>query len=212
MALSDFYEIKDHQVAFGRNLLNVYHVQRLLVGGKAVDIKDAFINHIVEDHLVLLQSVNVTRTTIEIANLGDATDFLTVDSSTLPGQRVGQTLAAFNAATIQLSRLRNDMKHGQKRYFVGGETDQDDGVWDAAFVTLLQSLADDLVTPWERDSSPGVDICELAVLQRYCIIDGQEPCLGYRLPDSSEIDTSFYIPLNTVVRSQVRSQVSRKVL
>lgn len=212
MALSDFYEIRDAQVFAGRNMLNVYHVKKVLGGIDASDVKDAFINHIVEDHLVLLQPDTVSRTTITIENLGDPTDFFIVDSSTLPGQRVGQTLPGFNAATIQLVRARNDMKHGQKRYFVGGEADQNNGLWGGAFITLLQALGTDLVTPWEKDATPGIDIVEMVVLQRYCIVPAQDPCVGYRLPNAAEIDTSYYVPQSTIVRAQVRSQVSRKVL
>ncbi len=213
MALSDFWEILDHQVLDGSNILNVYHVKRILAGANATDIKSAFINTIIEPHLVLLQDDTLTRTTIAVRNLGTPTDFTEVDSSTLPGQRVGQILTTFTAAGIRLARTRTDMRNGYKRYQVGVQSDATDGTWTAAFNTLLASLASALITPWETTAAPGVDVCDLVVLRRFCKVPGQDPCLQYRLPNTDpEIDAWHYNPTNAIVYAHISSQVSRKHL
>lgn len=213
VALSDFWEIKDNQVVSGKSMLNVYHVKRILAGANATNVGQAFIKTVLEDELLALQDVDVKRTTIEVANLGTPTDFTSIDSSTLPGSRVGARFANFNAASIQLNRTRTDMKNGQKRFYAGGEADGGEGLWNAAFVAELDDLAAALISNWEQSAAPGVDVCNLVVLKRFCVVEAQDPCLQYRLPDTdAEIDANHYVPINTIVRSNQRSQVSRKVL
>lgn len=213
MALSDFWELKDNQVVGTQSILNVYHLKRILAGADANQVGQAFINSILEDELLALQDASIARTTIEVRNLGTATDFISIDSSSLPGSRVGVRFANFNAASIQLNRTRTDMKNGQKRFLVGTEADAGDGNWEAAFITNLGTLATALITPWETSAAPGVDVASLVVLKRFCVVPLQDPCLKYRLPETSvEIDANHYVPTVTVVRSRQRSQVSRKVL
>lgn len=213
MALTDFWEIKDNQVFGGKAILNVYHAKRILAGANAGNVGQAFLDSIVSVDLRSLQPNNLTRTTVEVANLGDATDFASIGSTGFPGQAAPDKLPSFNAATIQFNRTRNDMKNGQKRFLVGNETEQLDGSWIAAFIASLNTLATTIVTPWETAASPGVDVCEFAVLKRFCVVGGQDPCLAYRLPNTNtEVDDNHFIPFSIISRTRVRSQVSRKVL
>jgi len=212
VALSDFWQLLDHQVIEGQNILNVYHLKRILAGANANSVGQAFIKSILEDEMLASQPNTLTRTTIDVANLGDVTDFISIDSSTLPGVLAGQFLPGFNALTIQLNRTRTDMKNGQKRYCVGGESQQADGEWTSGFLTTMATLATALITPWEEQAAPGVDVCDLVVLKRFCVVAGQDPCVEYRLPNTdAEIDANHYVPTATIVRALVKSQVSRKV-
>lgn len=211
MALDDFWELVDNQRITGEAISNVYHCKRILAGADATNVGQAFIKTILEDELLAMQPSVLTRTTIDVRNLGDPFDFVSIDSSTLPGQRLGEIMPAFNASAIQFNRLRSDMRNGNKRWCAGGEGDQIDGVWTAGFQNELSDLGDAVVSSWEQVAAPGVDVCSFAVLKRFCVVPLQDPCLEYRLPNTdAEADGFNYVPVNFVVRSLVRSQVSRK--
>ncbi len=213
MALSDFWELKDNQIRQGKPILNVYHLKRILAGATANSVGQAFIKSILTDELLALQDASLGRVTIDVRNLGTVTDFISIDSSTLPGSRAGSAWASFTAATIQFNRTRTDIKNGAKRFDVGVETDSENGIWEVAFVTELSDLATALITPWEEAAAPGVDVADLVVLKRFCVVAGQDPCLKYRLPNTdAEIDAFHYNPTATIVRPKQRSQVSRKIL
>ncbi len=203
MALKDFWEIKDNQLLAGKPLLNVYHVKRIKTLTNATEVSTAFINTVLDDGLIQNQVVDLTRTTIDVANLGDETDFVSIDSSSLPGQDTNDWAAGFNVATIQFNRTRNDMRNGQKRFTVGVELDNNSGIWGAAFVTILEDIRDDILGVWQRDSEPGVDIVEFCILKRFCIVAGQKPCLAYRLPSNDdEADNNHYVPVAGIVRAK----------
>ncbi len=213
MALSDFWEVKDFQTFLGKTILNVYHVKRILAGANAFSVAQGFIDSIIMAELADLQDTDLGRTVLEVTNLGDVTDFITSDTSALAGLRVGVSFSGFTAATVQFNRTRTDMKNGQKRFCVGNETDANQGVWNAGIVTELNDLATALITPWEDNAAPGIDICQLVVLKRFCVVPAQDPCLQYRLPNTTaEVDANHYVPVSTIVRGNQRSQVSRKIL
>ena len=213
MALSDFWEVKDRQVFDFKPVLNIYHVKRIDGGADAAAIAQAFLDWILLAELVTVQPVKLTRTTVDVENLGSPTDFASLDSSAHPGSVTGPQLPGFNAATIQFNRTRTDMKNGMKRWVAGTETELNEGTWLSTFITLLQGVADRIMTPWEEAASPGIDLVEFCVLKRFCVVPAQDPCLQYRLPNTSaEIDANHYVPTNALARSRVRSQVSRKVL
>lgn len=213
MAISDFWELKDNQFLSGKNVLNIYHLKRIQAGATAQTVADAFTNSILTGQFLMRQDSNLTRTTVEVRNLGTPTDFHVLDSSAFVGTDVGDHPAIFNAATIQLNRTRTDMKNGQKRYVMGNDDDGADGSWDAVFLAHLATVAGTLIAPWVTLAAPAVDVCSLVVLKRFCVVEGQDPCLKYRLPkDSAEIDADHYVPISTTVRTRIRSQVSRKVL
>ncbi len=213
MALTDFWQVKDNQAMDGKAVLNIYHVKRILAGANALMVAQAFRDFFVDGVLDLLQPAGISRTTIEVENLGDATDFATVDSSPFPGTIVGNELASFNSATVQFNRTRNDMKNGQKRWVAGTELEQANGEWVAGFVTVLQAAGQILTLPWETDAAPGVDVCDFVILKRFCVVPEEDPCTQYRLPNTdAEADDWHYLPGSVTTRIRVRSQVSRKVL
>ncbi len=213
MALTDFWEVKDNQQISGQNILNIYHVKRILAGANAQAVGDAFINSILTAGFLGLQDDILTRTLVEVANLGDETDFAAVDSSGSPGTDVGDHPAIFNAAAIQFNRTRTDMKNGQKRFVMGNDNDAAGGLWDATFLSTLGAVATSIHTPWRTAAAPAVDVCAFVILKRFCVVGGQDPCLQYRLPNTStEIDGNHYVPSSSVTRDRVRSQVSRKRL
>jgi len=213
MALIDFWELKDNQVLQGQNILNVYHLKRIAAGATAQDVADAFEFSILTLNFLGLQDVGVSRTTIEVQNLGEPTDFVNSDSSAFPGSDTGDHWAAFTAAAIQFNRTRTDMKNGQKRWMMGNETDAIQGTWDAAFINSLDLIGDAMIAPWVTAAAPLVDVCSFVILKRFCVVEAQDPCLKYRLPDDNmEIDDNHYVPTSFTVRDRQRSQVSRKRL
>ena len=213
MALSDFWEVKDNQVLAGKAVLNVYHVKRILLAADALEVANAFVASILTANFLAMQDQNLTRSVVEVRNLGTPTDFVAFDSSTFVGTDVGDHPAIFNAATIQFNRTRTDMKNGQKRFLMGNDNDQSDGIWDATFLDDLQTVAESIRTPWRTAAAPAIDVCAFAIIKRFCVVPGQSPCQKYRLPETdAEIDDFHYIPVFTSKRNTVRSQVSRKVL
>lgn len=213
MALTDFWQVKDNQVYLGKPVLNIYHVKRVDVAADAIDVALSFRDWILVTQLPALQPDNLLRTTIEVENLGDVTDFASIDSSAFPGTIIANDLPSFNAATIQFNRTRTDMKNGRKGFLAGTESEQDEGTWVAGFVTLLNSLATKIMDPWEHLTQPGIDQVEFVILKRFCVVPAQDPCLQYRLPNTNtEVDDKHYVPTTALVRNKVRSQVSRKIL
>ena len=213
MALTDFWQLKDNQVYDGKSVLNVYHLKRILVTANAQDVIDAFVNSVLTFDFLAAQSIEISRTTIECENLGDPTDFASFNSAGLPGTDLGAFPSTFTAASIQFNRTRTDMKNGQKRFAMGTEADISNGVWIAAFVAGLQTFGDNIVTAWVTAAAPLVDVCEYAILKRFCVVPAQDPCVKYRLPvNDAEIDAFHYVPSQALVRTQARSQVSRKIL
>lgn len=213
MALSDFYEVRDFQQVSGENVLNVYHYIRGVASPTAQKVGDAFIETVIQP-LKALQQVGLTRSVVEVENLGDPFDFATIDTSAEDGTRGGVNVSTFVAATIQLNRTRIDIKNGMKRFFVGTETDITGNFWDALFLTDLQALADVLVAPlvWTPDGPTSQG--HLVVLKRFCTVLPSPPCTGtYRLPNTDlEIDNNNYQPITATARNTIRSQVSRKRL
>ncbi len=213
MALADFWQVKDNQILGGLNILNVYHVKRILAGADAQDVALAFINTILTLNFRALQDNQLTRTTVEVENLGTPTDFVAEDSSAFPGTDVGDHPAIFNAASIQFNRTRTDMKNGQKRFMFGNDNDSADGVYDATFMSDLDSVGTTIIGTWKTAAAPAVDVCAFVILKRFCVVPGQAPCLQYRLPNTdTEIDDKHYVPVSFTSRDRVRSQVSRKRL
>jgi hypothetical protein len=213
MALTDFWELKDNQVFDGKPVLNIYHLKRIDGGANAGAVAQAFLDWVVEELLQDVQPEGLTRTTVDVENLGSPTDFASIDSSEFSGGVAGQTMPGFNAATIQFNRTRTDMKNGMKRWVAGSEGEQDSGEWVPGFVTLLQAVADKIMLPWEEDTGPGVELVSFCILKRFCVVEDQDPCEVYRLPNTpTEIDDNHYVPTNALTRVRVRSQVSRKVL
>lgn len=212
MAIEDFYEVLDHHNAGGVQVLNVYHVERDSGIITSALIAEAFEDSILTP-LLLLQDDRIQHTEIAVRNLGDPTDFNSRAPVPNLGTRItGAGFAQFYAAAIQFNRTRTDMKHGQKRFFAGVEPDQEDGTWNGGFLTALESIRDPLLTDWERASAPAVPVCRYVILQRVCVVPGQEPCLKYRLPDVTDEPIVKYTPVTAIIRDRVRSQVSRKKL
>lgn len=213
MALSDFWELKDHQVVGGQNILNVYHCKRILAGAVAADVANAFTFSILAGNFRGMQTLALTRTTIEVQNLGFPTDFTSIDSSAFGGTDTNQYQPSFYTTAIQLNRTRTDMKNGQKRYFMGSELDVSNGVWDTNFLNQMDLVGNTLIDPWVTLLDPLVDVCNMAILKRFCVVPAQDPCLKYRLPNTdAEIDAFHYVPLAFLSRTRPRTQNSRKVL
>lgn len=211
MAFSDWYEVLDKQVVGGQDVLNVYQVERVDIGQDAQQIFNAFEVSVLP-FIVSAQPNTVTHTSVEVRSLDNPFDFFNSTPVGNVGLRVGESFSQFYAATLQFNRTRTDMKNGQKRFVAGIEGDSVAGAWDGAFVTLLGLLGGVIVAPWQVGAPPGVDVCRFGVLKRICVgTPPPVPCTKYRLPiDDAELE--FYLPTTFIVRSQVRSQVSRKQL
>lgn len=211
MAFSDLYELLDRQEQGGQEVLNVYHVFRLDSTFDSGDIAEAYEDTFLTPSLAL-QEVNVSHTVIEVRSLDNPLDFATRVPSPAAGTRAGNPFPQFNALGVQFNRLRTDMKNGQKRFFFGVELDANAAIWITAFLTEAGLVVDNLLNPWERTAFPGVDVCEYAIIKRVCVGEPPpDPCVKYRLPES-DAELVSYVPEVAVLRSTVRSQVSRKRL
>ncbi len=211
MAFSDWYEVIDIQASDGQQVLNVYHVQKVNPAFDANEVALAYSNTVFPK-ILLIQPVNVVHTSVTVRSLDDPLDFAGISITPNVGTLAGTGLSTFNAATIQFTRLRTDMKNGQKRWIGGVEESINRNLWNASFITLLTDLATAVVSAWETSASPGIPVCTFGILKRICTTSPSPPCVGgYRLPES-DAELVFYTPATFTVRDRVRSQVSRKLL
>ncbi len=211
MAFVDLYEVLDLQSIGGEPILNAYQVERVSGAFAALDIAIAFIDSIGQ-LLLNVQHTTVTHDIVTVRSLDDPTDFGSAVYSPNTGVLVGNQLSNFAAATIQFNRRRTDMNNGSKRFAAGDELVATGNVWTAPFLVDLQTLADRLVNPWEESDAPGVEVCNLVIIKRICITTPSPPCVGgYRLPLTTD-PLVLYTPVSALVRSTIRSQVSRKLL
>lgn len=211
MAFSDWYELIDQQSISGQILNNVYHVERAAPTVTAETIVQAFRDTVL-DVMLPLQTVGLKHELVSARSLDDPLDFFSVAPVPGDGTLVGLQLSSYIAATIQFNRLRTDMKNGQKRFFVGSESELAANFWVGGFLPLIAALGDAILTTWEETSAPGVAVCSFGILKRVCIVQPPPvPCPGYRLPEN-DAELIFYIPITAAARPTVRSQVSRKQL
>ncbi len=209
MAITDWYEVVDRSVSGVVSIFNVFHVQRVDVSIRANTILEAYEDRILTA-LLPLQDNAITHTLIEARNLGDPTDFNTRVPAPAVGTRGGEPFASFVAAAIQFNRTRTDIKNGQKRFQAGVETDADGNNWLAGFLTVLETLRDPILATWFTDALPAVGVCDYGILKRVCTVQPPPtPCPSYRLPET-DAELLFYLPTTAIIRSVVRSQVSRK--
>ncbi len=209
MAITDMYELVDRQVLGTSVVNNVYHLERDNAGISAANIAEAYEDRIITP-LLLLQDAALSHISIDVRNLGDATDFAVRVPSPAVGTRVGEPFTSFVAAAIQFNRTRLDIKNGQKRWSVGVEPDADGNNWLAAFVTSLETLRDPILATWFTDALPAAAVADYVVIQRVCTVEPPPvPCLTFRLPKTTA-ELQFYKPVSAIIRSVVRSQVSRK--
>ncbi len=211
MAFSDWYEVIDAQESDAQSILNVYHVQKLNPSFDANEVALAYSNTILQPVLAM-QTGNVTHPTITVRSLDNPLDFAGLSPSPNVGTLGGVGLSSFSAATIQFTRLRTDMKNGQKRWIAGSESNIVRNLWDATLLALLDAVGAACVTAWETAFDPGIPVCTFGILKRICTSTPSPPCVkGYRLPES-DAELVFYTPSTFTSRDRVRSQVSRKRL
>lgn len=211
MAFSDWYELIDQQTISGQIINNVYHVVRASPTFTAENMVQAYRDSILSVMLPL-QTTGLKHNVLSARSLDDPLDFYSIAPVPGDGTLVGLQLSSYISATIQFNRLRTDMKNGQKRFFVGSESELAANFWVGAFLVDVAALGDAITTTWEEAAAPGVDVCNYGILKRVCIIQPPPvPCPGYRLPEN-DAELIFYIPTTAVARPTVRSQVSRKQL
>lgn len=211
MAFSDLYEIKDHQVMAQQNILNIYHAEKLNPAFDAADVLQSYLDTVL-DSVRAIQVSDLDHTLFECQSLADPLDFSTSTVTPSVGLKLPPGLSTFTAATIQFNRLRTDMKNGQKRWVAGNENDVVTNLWDATFLTLLDTLGQALINNWEDNTNPGVPVATYVIIKRVCTVDVEPlPCPSYRLPES-DTELVMYSPTSFSARNTIRSQVSRKRL
>lgn len=211
MALKDIYEVIDVAQAAGIALLNVYHVFKSDPSFVAADIAEAFEDTVLTP-LLPLQNATVTHVQITARNLDDDTDFDTRVPSPAVGARVGANMTTFNALSVQMNRTRLDMRNGQKRFVAGNEIDTNGINYLSAFILEAGTMVGALLNPWVVSGLPLVDVCDYVILQRVCVIQPPpEPCVEFRLPET-DAEVQFFNPSTAVLRTVIRSQVSRKLI
>lgn len=211
MAFTDLYQIKDHQSFDGQALLNVYQCEKLNPAFDADDVLFSYLDTVVP-LLLIIQPIVLTHTSFECQSVSDPLDFATGTITPNAGLLAGQALTNFTSAAIQFNRLRTDMKNGQKRWAAGTETQIAGNGWEAGFRTDLDDLGQVIINNWERDADPGVPVASYCIVKRVCeTTDPAGKCIVYRLPED-QTEYVSYFPTSFIVRTNARSQVSRKVL
>lgn len=209
MAIGDMYEVVHDMSLFGRNVLNVFHVERANGGELAGSISDAFQNSILPT-LRLYQTTTVVNNELRIFNLGTSTDFGTFTLSAAAGLRAAPSSPSFVAPGMRFPSSDRDIRSGFKRYAGGSESDYADGVLNAAALVLLTDIGDDLTADWLASSDSHI-VCNYAIIKRICKttdpVTGK--CLVYRLPETDG-ELKFYKPSSFINQADVSSQVSRK--
>lgn len=210
MALDDLFQLTHKYAAFGKNMHNVYHVERANAGEVAQDVNDAFANSILPV-IRLLQPSAFNNIELVTFNLGDETDFHTQTISA-PGLRAGTTNEpSFVAAGVRFPTLNRAVHSGQKRFAGLMEFDITDGVIEAVAIGLVEDIADVLIANWLA-SADSHHVGNYVIIERVC--ETVDPvtgkCTEYRLPEDAETPV-YYTPTARVVNPNASSQVSRKM-
>ena len=210
MALSDFFEIRcKSRQGSSEEMLNVWHVHQLGLF-TAVEIGEAFVDTALSA-ITALQSSFISYTSMDVWNLGDPIDFITVDLTGSGGARAGEVLPIHNAVEIRFNRTRRDMRHGHKR--IGGivETDSVSGGLATLFMVDVVAACATILADWERSAFPGVSVCEYVIIKRIPIVDPiTGETTGYRLP-TIDGELVSYRPLTASPADFISHQVSRKL-
>lgn len=147
---------------------------------------------------------NCIVSNIAVDNLFDASQIYDAPL-TVAGSGTGEVLPQFNAVSFRTSRVRGDIRRGQKRFGPVAEGFSLDGILDPASLPLLAPLATALGV--QLVSGDTGDIYEPVIVKR--IREGAAPGpYTYRLPTSS--GEAEYFIAGTWEPVALTSQTSRR--
>ena len=114
MAVGDVYQIKDKQLVFSQEALNVYYYQALDDGLDAESVATAFSNQIVSQ-VILIQTSTVSHIGIEVINLNDPLDFFEETFSIpTPGTIPSDPMPSYVSWTFKFNRSSRIIRNGRK--------------------------------------------------------------------------------------------------
>lgn len=206
MAQGDIYQVKDFQVMYGQEILNVYFYRDIDGLQDWELVSQGFVGEVLSN-VKDIQHPSVTHTRLEVENLFDPTDFGT-SSPNIAGTLAGAVMAEFIAASYRFDRQRRDMRHGYKRVvgmteeLVSGTSFDQGNVNFPKFSALLSHFKNNL----SNSGVTGVN-CEPVVIARvpYVTSGGKQ---SYRLP-LSQSELTYY-PITSVTLLGVTTQNTRK--
>lgn len=207
MALSDIYQLTLNQTLFGRNLQNVFFYERQDPAGSAAALAAAWIEFTMPFYMDL-QSASVQNTSVDVINLGDLTDFVSVPDDTVGGYGAVDTMPAFNAVGFSLRLDTRAVRPGSKRFSGVPETVVLNGVLtEPTYLGFVEAARQTLSNP---AGTAGDEYNPIVVKRIKTAVAGTVPQkYKYRLPTTG--DTLTY---GTVVAAladrEVTSQTSRK--
>ena len=203
-SVGDVYEVVDHSLQEGQEVLNVYFylLETPVVGNAAEMAVASYIAEVLPD-VLNVQSPNVVHTEVSARNLFNVSETWS-ELISEDGNNPGDALPIFNAVAYRLIGDNSAVRDGQKRYaglYEGGVTD---GVIDdPTFLPLLVALGVQLATGLPI----GLDIDALipVIVGRILVSPGV-----YRLPNNAGEAVLSRI-VDALFNVEVTSQVSRKI-
>jgi len=206
----DVVELVHEQQYEGQQVNNVYYFEAAVSEASLSDLAAWFETNVVPD-VKAVQNVDVSHLNLRLRNLFNLGETyeepLTGTGSSLAGAVI---LPSFMAQQVRLDHPIGDIRSGFKRWSGLNENMLENALLAATQVTLLESLAGNLINP-PTDSNP--DWAHV-VVKRICQTPNPDPegtpsCLKYRLPENQgELEVGY--PTSYEVYSQPTSQNSRK--
>lgn len=184
-AIGDVIELVHEQLYMGQTVNNVYYFQDS-VGGTPLTTLSAWFETNVVPKVKALQAAELSHVNLRLRNLFDVGEtYEEVLTGTGAGAADAAELPAFMAYSIRLDHPTGDIRPGFKRIAGGRETHMDDGLLNATVITLMDTLAGELINPPTTALTSYVHV----IVKRICETSNPTPgaipsCLKYRLPET----------------------------
>lgn len=175
--------------------------------GSANGCLDAFVNNV----LTPLKNAVSTGTTFVSAYCYDLFFPANIGSAILSGTgaRAGDQFAPHVTATMRTNRASRAIRRGQKRFGGTVEGDAANGVWAAAYLTILATLGAAMALTITSSGTPGISYIPVVVKRIFVPASGSTPA-HYRLPTVIGEYSAFDIT-SWEANQRVTSQNSRKL-
>lgn len=123
------------------------------------------------------------------------------------GTRAGEAMPRANSWSMRTNRATRAIRRGQKRFGGVSESDQSNNLWNAGYITVLQTavnLMDDVLL---GPAAPGVSYFPIVVKRLKVVVGGKTQ---YVFPDDPA-DLQFFDILDWQFNTEVTTQNSRKL-
>jgi len=208
VALSDVYQLIDHQQYINQDIENVWFFEKLDPAGTAADLIQAFITDLLPA-VRQIQGSGFYHAFVDCLNLGDLGDFDTEVTNVFGTAGGGDLLPSFNAVGYSLKPATRAVRPGSKRFAGILEAVVTNGaITEPTFVANVEALRiklDDNVVGALSEYQPVI------VKRIKYVPDPEKPDhFAYRLPTAGD-PLVLGLVKQAVTNPEVTSQVSRKI-